>query len=158
MASRRADCTFAGARLISSASTKLAKIGPFFTWKVSLLTLYIIVPITSPGRRSGVNCIRLYFASMSCASVLMAKVFARPGTPSSSTWPLARRATRRLSTKCFCPTMVWSIPRVTRVVKSLLLATNSLSSRMLTLSLIVMFILLAIFICLYLLQSGMPRA
>ena len=38
--------------------------------------------------------------------VFMANVLARPGTPSSSTWPLARRATRRLSTKCFCPTMV----------------------------------------------------
>ena len=29
MASTRAACTFAGARLISSASTRLAKIGPF---------------------------------------------------------------------------------------------------------------------------------
>ena len=29
--SSNADCTFAGARLISSASTKFAKIGPFFT-------------------------------------------------------------------------------------------------------------------------------
>ena len=31
IASRRADCTLAGARLISSAKTKFAKIGPFFT-------------------------------------------------------------------------------------------------------------------------------
>jgi hypothetical protein len=30
MASNKADCTLAGARLISSAKTKLAKIGPFF--------------------------------------------------------------------------------------------------------------------------------
>ncbi len=35
MTSRSADCTLAGARLISSASTKLAKIGPSSTSKVS---------------------------------------------------------------------------------------------------------------------------
>ena len=30
MASNKADCTLAGARLISSAKTKFAKMGPFF--------------------------------------------------------------------------------------------------------------------------------
>ena len=31
------DCTFAGARLISSASTKLPKTGPCWTWNVPVL-------------------------------------------------------------------------------------------------------------------------
>ena len=35
MASNKALCTFAGARLISSANTKLANTGPFFTWNFS---------------------------------------------------------------------------------------------------------------------------
>ena len=35
MASSKALCTFAGARLISSANTKLANTGPFFTWNFS---------------------------------------------------------------------------------------------------------------------------
>jgi hypothetical protein len=34
IASSSADCTLAGARLISSASSTLAKIGPFLTLKV----------------------------------------------------------------------------------------------------------------------------
>ena len=37
--SSRADCTLAGARLISSASTKLTKIGPSSTSKLSWLAL-----------------------------------------------------------------------------------------------------------------------
>ena len=36
IASKSALCTFAGARFISSASTKLAKTGPFFTVNCSL--------------------------------------------------------------------------------------------------------------------------
>jgi len=58
IASSKALCTLAGARLISSASTRLAKIGPrcgenspVFGWK-------IIVPTTSLGSRSGVNWMR----------------------------------------------------------------------------------------------------
>ncbi|MCY1241532.1 hypothetical protein D3C86_1337540 [compost metagenome] len=39
MASNSADCTFAGARLISSAKTKLAKIGPFLMEKTLSLML-----------------------------------------------------------------------------------------------------------------------
>ena len=36
VASRRADWTFAGERLISSASTKLANTGPFLIWNCSV--------------------------------------------------------------------------------------------------------------------------
>ena len=55
MASSNADCTLAGALFISSAKTKFAKIGPFFTEKLVSLILYIWVPTTSAGSKSGVN-------------------------------------------------------------------------------------------------------
>jgi uncharacterized protein (DUF58 family) len=38
---------------------KLANTGPFFTWKFSSFCEYTSVPITSAGKRSGVNCMRL---------------------------------------------------------------------------------------------------
>ena len=105
IASRSADCTLAGARFISSARIKLANIGPFFTEKVSFLGLYICVPIISAGNKSGVNCKRLNFASIVLASVLMASVFANPGTPSNRICPLESNATKRRSLMCFCPTI-----------------------------------------------------
>ena len=55
MASSSADCTLAGARLISSASTRLLKIGPCWNSKAPVCGLKISVPVMSPGRRSGVN-------------------------------------------------------------------------------------------------------
>ena len=136
MASSNALCTFAGARLISSANIKLAKIGPFFTSNFSFLTLYTIVPITSAGSKSGVNWMRLNLASISDDKVLIANVFAKPGTPSKSTWPFANNAINNESTKCFWPTMVWSIPRVIKLTNPLLLEIKSFNSLILTDSLI----------------------
>ena len=137
IASRRALCTLAGARLISSARTKLAKIGPFFTSKVSFFTLYIRVPTTSAGSKSGVNWTLLYFAETRLARVLIANVFARPGTPSRSTCPLQRRAINNESTRCFCPTILRSMPVRIMLTKLLLEAMRSLSSRMFTVSSII---------------------
>ena len=62
---------------------------------------YIIVPITSAGSRSGVNCILLNLPSIRFDSVLMASVFARPGTPSRSMWPSLSRPISSDSTRCF---------------------------------------------------------
>ena len=59
MASSRADWTFAGARLISSASTMLAKIGPHSMSNCSLEARKMRVPTRSAGRRSGVNWTRV---------------------------------------------------------------------------------------------------
>ena len=49
------------------------------------------VPMMSAGNKSGVNWIRLKLASVALAKVRILSVLARPGTPSISTWPLARR-------------------------------------------------------------------
>ena len=46
----------------------------------------------SPGIRSGVNWMRLKDRSRHRASVLIIKVLARPGTPSSRQWPRAKMA------------------------------------------------------------------
>ena len=88
IASKSADCTFAGALLISSARTKFAKTGPFFTENFDCLTLYSWVPTTSAGNKSGVNCILLKLPLIAFDNVFIAKVLAKPGTPSSNIWPL----------------------------------------------------------------------
>ena len=64
------------------------------------------------------------------------KCLGKAGNTSRSTWPLESNAIRSDSTRCFCPTMAWSIPCVTRFTKLLLLATRSLSSLIFTESLI----------------------
>src|ERR1700690_2503132 len=104
IASRSALWTLAGARLISSARTRFAKTGPRwgvnspdFGWKT-------IAPTTSLGRRSGVNWIRSNWMPRDAPKDLTSNVLARPGMPSRSTWPPARRATRRRSTAAFWPT------------------------------------------------------
>jgi hypothetical protein len=58
MTSSSADCVFGEARLISSAMTMLAKIGPGWNSKPRLAWLKIVTPLTSEGSRSGVNWIR----------------------------------------------------------------------------------------------------
>ncbi len=86
MASSSAACTLAGARLISSASTMLAKIGPGSKRKLSWPSseYSTSVPVTSDGSRSGVNWMRLKSASSSFARLLTARVLAKPGRPSTS--------------------------------------------------------------------------
>src|SRR5260370_3763005 len=56
IASSKALCTLAGARLISSARTRLAKIGPLRVVKPPDCGLKIFVPMTSAGRLFGGNC------------------------------------------------------------------------------------------------------
>src|SRR5207248_8919624 len=58
-ASSRADCVRGVARLISSASTICAKIGPGRNSNSVVLGLKIETPVTSVGKRSGVHCKRL---------------------------------------------------------------------------------------------------
>ena len=91
MASRRLDCVFGVARLISSARTRLAKIGPCWKrktrWPSSSMRMF--VPVMSAGIRSGVNWIRLKVVSMTSAMVRTSIVLPSPGTPSRSTWLFA---------------------------------------------------------------------
>jgi len=55
MTSSSADCTLAGARLISSARTRLANTGPHSMSNSSADGRQIRVPTMSAGTRSGVN-------------------------------------------------------------------------------------------------------
>ena len=101
--SSSADCTFAGARLISSASRKLQKTGPSSVSKSAELGRKTRVPTRSEGTRSGVNWIRWKLPPSTCAVVLIVSVFARPGTPSIRRWPPASRQTRTRSSIASCP-------------------------------------------------------
>ena len=103
--SSSADCTFAGARLISSASRKLQNTGPSSVSKPPVSGRKIRVPTRSAGTRSGVNCSRLNEPPSTSATVLTVSVFASPGTPSSSTWPPARSATSTRSSIASWPTI-----------------------------------------------------
>ena len=53
--SRRADCVFGEARLISSATTTFAKTGPARNSKEFVRWSSTVVPVMSAGKRSGVN-------------------------------------------------------------------------------------------------------
>src|SRR5689334_9631324 len=65
------------------------------------------VPMRSAGTRSGVNWMRWNSPPIAWARVLIAIVLARPGTPSTSRWPRARRATTIRSSRWSCPTMTF---------------------------------------------------
>src|SRR3954464_2044816 len=105
MTSSSADCTLAGARLISSASRKLVNTGPSSTSKPPPPGLSTRVPTRSAGTRSGVNWMRLNVPPRTWASVRTVSVLARPGTPSRSTWPPASSETSRRSSIASWPTM-----------------------------------------------------
>src|SRR5919198_1808356 len=105
MTSSSADCTLAGARLISSASRKLAKTGPSSVSKRPVSGRQMRVPTRSAGTRSGVNWMRVNVPPSTRASVRTVSVLARPGTPSSNTWPPASRLTSSRSSIASWPTM-----------------------------------------------------
>jgi len=84
---RSADWVFGGVRLISSASRKLVKTGPFFRWKSAVRESKTNVPVTSEGIRSGVNCTRLKSQPSAVATIRTIRVLAIPGGPSRRTCP-----------------------------------------------------------------------
>src|SRR3954453_1772322 len=61
-------------------------------------------PTRSAGTRSGVNWMRWKSPPIVCATVLIAIVLASPGTPSTSTWPRASKATISRSSSMSWPT------------------------------------------------------
>src|SRR5438874_6205726 len=91
MHSSSADCVFGDARLISSTSSRFANTGPgrnsnsFDRW------LKTFTPVTSDGRRSGVNCMREKETSSERASALASIVFPTPGKSSRIRWPSPTR-------------------------------------------------------------------
>ena len=81
MTSSSAAWVFGGARLISSASRIVVKMGPRRNWNVCDASWKTSVPRMSAGIRSGVNWIRWKSASNSRARLFASSVFPRPGTP-----------------------------------------------------------------------------
>src|SRR3954447_7602704 len=122
MTSSSALWTFAGARLISSASRKLQKTGPSSVAKPPVSGRKMRVPTRSAGTRSGVNCRRLNDPPSTSATVLTVSVLARPGTPSSSTWPPASSATSTRSS-------IASWPTITRLISNSAVSSASCASR-----------------------------
>ena len=112
--SRSADCTFAGARLISSASRKLQKTGPRWVSNEPVSARYIRVPTRSDGTRSGVNWMRLKDPPRTLAAVLMVSVLASPGTPSIRRWPPASRQVNTRSSISSCPAITRLISKRAR--------------------------------------------
>ena len=96
IASSRADCVLAGARLISSASSTWQKIGPLRRTNSFVLRSKMEVPVTSDGSRSGVNWTRGNWQPRRRANVFDSVVLATPGTPSSRTWPPAEQGDQEL--------------------------------------------------------------
>ena len=93
MHSSSADWVFGEARLISSPSTMLAKIAPGLNSKSPVSWLKTLTPVTSVGRRSGVNWIRRNEQSIDRAIDFASIVLPTPGTSSISRCPSATSAT-----------------------------------------------------------------
>src|SRR3954451_14876359 len=93
MHSSRPDCVLGEARLISSTSTTLAKIGPGRNSKRLSRWLNTLVPTRSAGSRSAVPCTRAKARSSERASARASVVLPTPGRSSTSTCPSAATAT-----------------------------------------------------------------
>ena len=104
IASSSADWVLGGVRLISSASSRLVKIGPSRKLSSPCRLSITIEPVMSPGIRSGVNCTRRVSTDSAPARVRTSSVLATPGTPSISTWPPHSSATSRPETAASWPT------------------------------------------------------
>ena len=95
----QADCVFGVARLISSARTRLAKIGPGWKrktrWPPSSMRMF--VPVMSAGIRSGVNWMRLNEQSMTSAMVRTSIVLPRPGHALEQDVAVGEQAGQRLA-------------------------------------------------------------
>jgi hypothetical protein len=103
--SRRADWVFGEARLISSPTTTFAKMAPGRNSNRRASWLKMLTPVTSLGRRSGVNWMRRTDASIDLAKVLASIVLPTPGTSSMSRCPLANRTVMVVRTTSGLPSM-----------------------------------------------------
>ena len=104
IASSSADWVLGEARLISSASTMLAKIPPGRNSNSLAVRFHTDTPVTSEGSRSGVNWMRWQLPPIDAAIALASDVLPTPGTSSIRRWPSARRHT---SARCTCSRLPW---------------------------------------------------
>src|SRR5262245_1535126 len=79
IACNSADCVFAGARLISSASRNDVNTGPRTSVNSLRARLKTLVPVNVAGIRSGGNWMRANSHPSTCASVRASHVLATPG-------------------------------------------------------------------------------
>src|SRR5215208_6572614 len=91
MHSSSAACVFGEARLISSTSRRFANTGPGRNSNSFVFWLNTFTPVTSEGRRSGVNWSREKEQSIERESALARTVFPTPGKSSMIRWPSATR-------------------------------------------------------------------
>ena len=89
--SSSADCVFGLARLISSPISTLVNTGPWRKENDDVRWSNTITPVTSLGRRSGVNCTRFHDPAIEPAIALAIDVLPVPGTSSISRWPSVSR-------------------------------------------------------------------
>ena len=105
------------ARLISSAISSWQNTGPGMKRKLRRPisdSSSTSEPRMSAGIRSGVNCTRFWVSPSTTPSVSTRRVLARPGTPTSSTWPPASSVIRDSSTTRSWPKMARPISARTR--------------------------------------------
>src|SRR5690606_10137938 len=91
--------------LISSPTTTLAKTAPGRNSKVRASWLNTLTPVTSLGRRSGVNWMRWTVQSMLRPRALASIVLPTPGTSSTRRCPWARSTVITVRTTSFLPSM-----------------------------------------------------
>ena len=108
IASSSADCVFGVARLISSASTTCAMIGPGRNSKSPVFWLKIDTPLTSLGSRSGVNWMRRKLHPAEMARLRARIVLPTPGTSSISTCPWHSSAISACRTSASFPMITFS--------------------------------------------------
>src|ERR1700733_8394858 len=125
MHSSSADWVLGEARLISSPSTMLAKIGPGLTSNSRSSWLKALTPVRSPGSRSGVNWTRRTEQSIERASALASSVLPTPGTSSIRMCPSASRTVIASRMASGLPEITVSTASVTRWATG----TNSSSFR-----------------------------
>ena len=123
MHSSRALWVFGVARLISSARTTCAMIGPGRNSNSWVFWLKIERPVTSEGSRSGVNWMRRNEQPMLRLSALASIVLPTPGTSSIRMWPSHSSATSAIRTSTCLPTITRSTLATTRSADSWTLFT-----------------------------------
>src|SRR5829696_2824064 len=118
MHSRSADCVLGEARLISSTRRRFAKTGPGRNSNSFCAWLKTFTPVTSDGKRSGVNWRREKETSSERASALASVVFPTPGRSSMIRCPSATRqstTSRRVSSGAW--TTRWRFPTTDAIVR-----------------------------------------
>ena len=107
IASSSADWVRGVARLISSTSTTLVKTGPG-TKRKSPGARSTLLPVTSPGSRSGVPWTRANDRPSDRANALASSVLPTPGTSSIRPWPPTSSATASSRSGSWAPTTAWA--------------------------------------------------